>query len=83
MAYYRFARAADDIADHPTASPAEKLRLLAHMRAGPKAARRARAILCAGAGTRLPRGDQLAHAHDLLDAFVQDCTQIAARIGTG
>ena len=24
MAYYRFARAADDIADHPTASAAEK-----------------------------------------------------------
>ena len=34
MAYYRFARASDDIADHETASAAEKLRLLADMRAG-------------------------------------------------
>jgi squalene synthase HpnC len=31
MAFYRFARAADDISDHPTASPQEKLRLLDEM----------------------------------------------------
>ena len=34
LAYYRFARAADDISDHPTASAADKLRLLGAMRAG-------------------------------------------------
>ena len=30
-AFYNFARTADDIADHPTASPDEKLNLLADM----------------------------------------------------
>jgi phytoene/squalene synthetase len=34
MAYYRFARASDDVADDESTSSAEKLRLLAHMRAG-------------------------------------------------
>ena len=34
MAFYRFARKADDIADHATASPAEKLRGLGAMRDG-------------------------------------------------
>ncbi|MEO6717152.1 MAG: squalene/phytoene synthase family protein, partial [Novosphingobium sp.] len=34
MAFYRFARAADDIADHPTVPPEEKLARLAQMRAG-------------------------------------------------
>jgi squalene synthase HpnC len=31
LAFYRFARAADDVADHPTASPEEKLHLLDEM----------------------------------------------------
>jgi squalene synthase HpnC len=31
LAFYRFARAADDVADHPTASAEEKLRLLEEM----------------------------------------------------
>src|SRR5580658_3065970 len=34
MAFYRFARVADDVADHPTASANEKLALLAAMQAG-------------------------------------------------
>jgi squalene synthase HpnC len=32
MAFYRFARTADDVADHPTATAREKLRLLEQMR---------------------------------------------------
>lgn len=76
MAYYRFARAADDIADHPTASAAEKLRLLGLMRAGLEGGE-------AGIGDPLAqalgticreRGISLAHAHDLLTAFERDCT---------
>ncbi|NOW46247.1 squalene synthase HpnC [Novosphingobium sp. SG751A] len=76
MAYYRFARAADDIADHPTAPPAEKLRLLGLMRAGLEGGE-------AGIGDPLAqalgtvcreRGISLAHAHDLLTAFERDCT---------
>jgi squalene synthase HpnC len=31
LAFYRYARAADDVADHPTAAPDEKLRLLDEM----------------------------------------------------
>jgi squalene synthase HpnC len=31
LAFYRFARTADDVADHPTATPPEKLRLLEEM----------------------------------------------------
>ncbi|WJS99369.1 squalene synthase HpnC [Novosphingobium humi] len=76
MAYYRFARAADDIADHPTAGAAEKLRLLGLMRAGLEGGE-------AGIGDPLAqalgtvcreRGISLAHAHDLLTAFERDCT---------
>ena len=72
MAYYRFARASDDIADHATATPAEKLRLLADMRAGlsGKGAPEARALGQVAA----ERGLDLVHAEELLDAFVQDCT---------
>src|SRR5580700_1868603 len=33
LAFYRFVRFADDIADHASAAPAEKLRLLEEMRA--------------------------------------------------
>lgn len=71
MAYYRFARASDDVADDESTSPAQKLRLLAHMRAGldgpgaPEAM--ALAQVCRA------RGIDPVHGHDLLDAFEQDC----------
>ncbi|HWU02190.1 MAG TPA: squalene synthase HpnC [Novosphingobium sp.] len=71
LAYYRFARAADDIADNPDAPAAEKLRLLANMRAGltgngaPEAM--ALAHVCRN------RGIPVVHGTELLDAFVQDC----------
>jgi len=71
MAYYRFARAADDIADNPDATPEEKLRLLAAMRRG-LAEDGPPYAMELGAVCRL-RGIDLAHAHDLLDAFEQDC----------
>lgn len=72
MAFYRFARAADDIADHPTAAVADKLGGLAAMRAGldgegaPEAMALARVMA--------ERGLDPVHAHELLDAFVQDVT---------
>lgn len=37
LAFYRFARIADDVADHPTAAPAEKLEQLARMERGLRA----------------------------------------------
>jgi squalene synthase HpnC len=72
MAYYRFARAADDIADHPTAAPDDKLARLAAMRAGLSGD--GAPVAMALAATAHERGLDLANAHDLLDAFVQDVT---------
>lgn len=74
MAFYRFARAADDVADNAEASAAERLALLGAMRAtlagtsdtNPEAAA-LRAVLSAH---RLSPQ----HGLDLLTAFEQDCT---------
>jgi squalene synthase HpnC len=70
MAFYRFARAADDIADHAAASAEEKLAGLAHMRAGltGAGAPEAMALAAAMAERRLDPS----HANELLDAFEQD-----------
>jgi squalene synthase HpnC len=76
MAFYRFARAADDVADHPTAAPAEKLARLETMRA-----------TLAGEIDAEPTGLALRHvldecglgrAHplDLLEAFRRDVTKL-------
>jgi hydroxysqualene synthase len=76
LAFYRFARAADDVADHPTAAPEQKLALLEAMRAG-----------VAGESTASPEGTALRaalaahkitdqHALDLLEAFRRDVTKL-------
>lgn len=72
MAYYRFARAADDISDNAQASREIKLELLAQMRAGldGKGAPEAMALAEVMAARRIDP----VHAHDLLDAFVRDVT---------
>jgi squalene synthase HpnC len=72
MAFYRFARLADDIADHETASAEEKLTLLDHMRAGldGTGAPEAMALRRVMAERRIDP----VHAHELLDAFVRDVT---------
>ena len=72
MAYYRFARAADDVVDNEAADAATKLALLAHIRAGldgdgAPEAMALRAVMA-------ERGIDPVHAHDLLDAFVRDAT---------
>ena len=72
MAFYRFARAADDVADHPSASEADKLARLAAMRAGLSGQGAPEAMALAEAARS--RGLDLVHAHELLDAFVQDVT---------
>ncbi len=73
LTFYRFARAADDIADHETASAETKLAQLAWMRAGldGDGAEEAMAL----GRLHRERGIDPAHAHELLDAFVQDVTQ--------
>jgi hypothetical protein len=71
-AFYTFARASDDIADHPTAAPEQKLALPAAMRAGldGEGAPEAMALREAMA----TRGIDPVHAHDLLGAFTRDVT---------
>jgi hydroxysqualene synthase len=75
LTFYRFARAADDVADHETAGAAEKLAQLDRMEAG----------LRGNAGTS-PEGEALhavlqarglsdRHALDLLEAFRRDVTK--------
>jgi len=75
MAFYRFARAADDVADHATAAPEQKLALLEAMRAS-----------VTGESTASPEGTALRaalaahtitnqHALDLLEAFRRDVTK--------
>jgi hydroxysqualene synthase len=72
LAFYRFARAADDVADHPSLPPDEKLALLD----GLEAALRGRgAPLPEAEPLRLALGDRdltPTHALELLDAFRLD-----------
>ena len=76
LAFYRFVRTADDVADHATASPGEKLRLLEDMR-----------LSLMGAPGASPEGAALHrllterklttdHAADLLEAFRRDVTKL-------
>lgn len=73
MAFYRFARIADDVADHPSATAAEKLFQLAEMRRGLVGQGEDPAAIDLGRVMAERRLDAQ-HAHDLLDAFVQDVT---------
>ena len=72
LTFYRFARAADDIADNPHASAEEKLDLLGVMRAGLAGAGEGASEALALAEAARERGVSLVHAHELLDAFEQD-----------
>ena len=79
MAFYNFVRAADDVADHVTAAPDQKLALLEQMRAS-----------LVGESDAVPEGVKLrevlkertlspVHALDLLEAFRRDCTKLRYR----
>lgn len=72
MAFYHFARLADDIADNAEATTREKLDQLARMRAGldGEGTQEAMALREVMAARRIDP----VHAHDLLDAFVRDVT---------
>jgi len=76
LAFYKFVRAADDVSDHATAAPEEKLALLEQMRQS-----------LVGESDAVPEGVALrtvlaernlspAHALDLLEAFRRDCTKL-------
>jgi len=79
LAFYKFVRAADDVADSASAAPAEKLALLEQMRAS-----------LIGESDAVPEGVSLrivlaerglspGHALDLLEAFRRDCTKLRYR----
>ncbi|MBI2740734.1 MAG: squalene synthase HpnC [Rhodospirillales bacterium] len=75
LAFYRFARAADDVADHATAGAAEKLAELDRMEAGLRGE-----AGVSGEGARLRSALQARnltdrHALDLLEAFRRDVTK--------
>ena len=75
LAFYRFARAADDVADHESASPERKLAELERLEAGLRGETGASAE-----GERLrvalqARGLTDRHALDLLEAFRRDVTK--------
>jgi squalene synthase HpnC len=72
MAFYRFARIADDVADHPTATAREKLRLLEQMRAT-LAGKHDKDAAALGLRKALAeRALPPIHALDLLEAFRRD-----------
>jgi squalene synthase HpnC len=75
MAFYRFARAADDISDHPTLPPETKLAELERMRASLAGERDDDPAAVALRETQRARGLTDQHGLDLLTAFRRDVTQ--------
>jgi squalene synthase HpnC len=76
LAFYRFVRTADDVADHATASPEEKLRLLEDMRASLMGSSDASPEGAALRKILAERGLTTDHAADLLEAFRRDVTKL-------
>ncbi|MBP2275528.1 MULTISPECIES: squalene synthase HpnC [Sphingomonas] len=74
MAFYHFARAADDVADNAAASADEKLALLAAMRASILGTEDSDAASVALRATMEAHRLSPQHALDLLVAFERDCT---------
>lgn len=74
MAFYRFARAADDVADNADASSEDKLALLGAMRATIAGADDADAPSAALRDSMAAHGISADHAFDLLTAFERDCS---------
>jgi len=74
LAFYRFARAADDVADNSDASADEKLALLHAMRTSIAGSSDADPVSVALRGTMAAHRLDPVHALDLLTAFERDCT---------
>lgn len=79
MAFYKFVRAADDVADNARAAPEEKLRLLELMRQSLMGDNDAVPEGVALRTIQAERGLSPAHALDLLEAFRRDCTKLRYR----
>lgn len=76
MAFYAFARAADDVADNAGATPAQKLALLETMRATLAGESDADANALALRNVQQARGVSAQHGLDLLEAFRRDVTKL-------
>ncbi len=76
LAFYRFARAADDVADHPHADAPTKLELLEEMRATLQGECDAAPDALALRETLRAHGLSNVHALDLLEAFGRDVTKL-------
>ena len=76
MAFYRFARTADDVADDPHAAPGRKLALLESMRATLVGDSDAEPSALALRQVQDDRGLSPQHALDLLEAFRRDVTKL-------
>ena len=76
MAFYRFVRAADDVADSATAAPEQKLALLEQMCASLMGESNAVPEGVALRDILAERGLAPVHALDLLEAFRRDCTKL-------
>ena len=79
LAFYKFVRAADDVADNPSAAADEKLALLEQMRASLTGESD---FVPEGVALRTvlaERGLSALHALDLLEAFRRDCTRLRYR----
>ena len=75
MTFYRFARTADDVADHAVATPQDKLGLLEAMRATLAGENNENPEALALREVLVERGLPAAHGLDLLTAFKQDATK--------
>jgi squalene synthase HpnC len=76
MAFYNFARIADDVADHDTTPPERKLALLETMRAGITGSGRGSPEAVALRAALTERNLSPQHALDLLEAFRRDVTKL-------
>lgn len=76
LAFYRFARTADDVADHANAEPAEKLRLLDSMRQGLLGESGSSPEAVALRRIMVDKNLSEQHALDLLEAFRRDVTKL-------
>jgi hydroxysqualene synthase len=79
LAFYNFVRTADDIADHATLPPAEKLLLLDRLEAGLTGASNDDAVAVRLRAALAERNLSPKHAQDLLAAFRLDVTKLRYR----
>jgi squalene synthase HpnC len=78
-AFYYFVRTADDIADHATLPPAEKLALLDRLAAGLLGGNAEDAVAVRLRAALAARGLSAKHAQDLIAAFKLDVTKLRYR----